>query len=353
MLKLADNKVLKLKLKLNNKDLLIVSLLEYICNMCNKSDDMFWTICDYLYQNGIITDPKVFEIEQSDIRHMCQKLIHTLLNQNALENYAIEPYIEKSRYKTDFIEMKKLGKGGYGTVYMVYNKLDECIYAIKKINIKKLSDESHYLEEVKFLSKLSHPHIVRYYATWIEFDSNQKYVTPMLYIQMEYCKTTLERYIMDHNFNEQDQQQKHICKQLIEALAYIHRNDIIHGDLNPSNIFLTEDYHVKIGDFGLAKKCTDNTTIDTDSNGNVMYMAPEQSTSKQCCKKSDIYSLGLIFLELFIPFRTLMEKVIVIEQLKKGNYTALNNLEHTHQELLKGMLDLDHQTRWDFDKIKI
>ncbi|KAK9762175.1 hypothetical protein K7432_012345 [Basidiobolus ranarum] len=74
-----------------------------------------------------------------------------------------------SRYETDFIEVRMLGKGGFGSVYKVQNKLDGSVYAIKKIRLK--SDKTRHekvFREIKYLSKLDHPNVVRYYGSWLE-----------------------------------------------------------------------------------------------------------------------------------------------------------------------------------------
>ncbi|KAK9680845.1 hypothetical protein K7432_015818, partial [Basidiobolus ranarum] len=74
-----------------------------------------------------------------------------------------------SRYDTDFIEVRKLGRGGFGSVFKVQNKLDGSVYAIKKIRLR--SDKTRHekiFREIKFLSRLDHPNVVRYYGSWLE-----------------------------------------------------------------------------------------------------------------------------------------------------------------------------------------
>lgn len=378
-------------IKLNNKDLLIIALLEYICTTCGKPDHLFWTICEYLVENGIITDKKI--LEMSDVRHLSQQLIHTLLDQATspmltssstsicnTERKSLTSICNtdrnfyESRYLTDFIELEKIGRGGYGTVYRAYNKLDTLMYAIKKIKIKNLADEknNYYLNEVKYLSKLSHPNIVRYYSTWIEFHGTQcKKIKPCLFIQMELCTGSLEQYLLERNYSGQITFDLNIKKfidsygiiytfatessifsQLLKALRYIHKQGIIHGDINPSNIFLDQKLRVKIGDFGLSKTYTDNHPINTNSYGNIMYMSPEQRNLRICSVKSDIYSLGIVLLELFLPFKTMMEKMIVIDSMKNKNYSLFNNLNPQLKDLLLGMVNPDQSTRFKLSKIK-
>ena len=198
--------------QLNNKDLLIVSLLEYICSMHNKSHKVFYLICDYLKENEILEDDSCYDFDTCDVRMLCMNLIKSMLNDkndikllkssdDLITDVKFKDFFD-SRYKNDFIEIEKLDKGGFGTVYKSYNKLDSNLYAIKKIKIKKLNEEGHkyYLNEARSLAKLNHPNIVRYYNTWIEFNKDTN-IYPTLYIQMELCKSTLREYLETRNYS--------------------------------------------------------------------------------------------------------------------------------------------------------
>jgi serine/threonine protein kinase len=329
--------------------------LEYICTIHNSDERLFELLCEYLVQNGIITDPEMMAVENSDQRLLCQKMITSILTPQTI-NYPIQRIqsFTNDRYHNDFIELEKVGKGGFGTVFKAYNKLDSGLYAIKKINITKLSDQSnnYYLDEVKYLAKLSHPNIVRYYGTWIDCRMVNGLVQLILYIQMEFCDSSLDHYLMDRNYSGvicDYHQERDIFGQIVKGLKYIHKNGIIHGDLSPGNIFLSNEI-VKIGDFGLAKQFNNEDPIVTRSYGNQLYLAPERSQNHICSKKSDIYSLGIIFLELFMPFKTIMEKMITIETVRKGRYDSLT-LSSNQLSLLKSMTELDHQRRISIEEL--
>jgi hypothetical protein len=356
---LFQNKELKLfqAPKINNRDLLIVSLLEYICTIHNSDERLFELLCVYLVQNDIITDPNMMAIENSNQRLLCQKIITSILKPPNTKINSIQRIqaFTNDRYHTDFIELEKIGKGGFGTVFKAYNKLDTGVYAIKKINITKLSEQlnNYDIDEVKYLAKLSHPNIVRYYGTWIDCQLTDSLVELILYIQMEFCDSSLDIYLMDRNYSGlvPDYQQEHnIFGQIVKGLKYIHKNNIIHGDLSPGNIFLSNGI-VKIGDFGLAKQTNHDNPLTTRSYGNRMYLAPERSKYHICSKKSDIYSLGLIFLELFMPFKTVMEKMITIEAVRNSNYDSVV-LSSNQLLLLKSMTEVDYNKRFDIEQIE-
>ena len=418
-----------LQINLNNKDLLIVSLLEYICTLHDKPRKIFCLICDYLKQNDILKDDSSYSLKTSDLRHLCMNLIGNLIKNDLLpqinelndldhlppdskssrlaslaslasftclpEDIDEKDIIENkhnliteikynnfydSRYSNDFIEIEHLGKGGFGTVYKAFNKLDRSLYAIKKIKIKKLNDEgsNYYLNEARHLAKLTHPNIVRYYNTWIEFrdncdgednDTNQIVskgynITPILYIQMELCHMTLREYLTDRNYSGFPfvvEEELFIFKQIIKGLKHIHRQNIIHGDLNPGNIFFDDNMDVKIGDFGLSKKTDkEDNFVNTDSYGNILYMSPENEIDYICNKKSDVYSLGIIFFEIIHKFGTMMERINLINKIKNGSGFQPNLLNHRFKReyggieiedgylsLIKKMVEPDYKKRLD------
>jgi tRNA A-37 threonylcarbamoyl transferase component Bud32 len=373
------------KESVNNKDLLIVSLLEYVCSVNNKSNKVFYVICKYLQENDIIDTDDIYSLEYSYLREIYMKVVGSLVNHDSFDkikqNSSDDMVGEKglttinnlsctSRYRSDFIEIEKLGKGGFGTVYKVYNKLDKNLYAIKKIHIKNLhiknllseqkvsSRRQHeqidfYLAEAQHLSVLNHPNIVRYFGTWIEFDNQ----TLTLFIQMELCDTSLSEYLDNRNYSGTETDvdiDKKIFKQIIDAIRYIHSQDIIHRDLTPKNIFLDKSLNVKIGDFGLSRLSEEDKllTID-DSYGNMIYMSPEESDDYKCSQKSDTYSLGIIYFELLTQFKTMMERMISISSLKNKEWDKFDYLDNTDLEIIKKMTENDYMERPDISDLLI
>uniref|UniRef100_A0A667HSU1 Eukaryotic translation initiation factor 2-alpha kinase 1 n=1 Tax=Lynx canadensis TaxID=61383 RepID=A0A667HSU1_LYNCA len=165
----------------------------------------------------------------------------------------------------------------------------------------------------------------------------------MLHIQMQLCQLSLWDWIVERNQRGQEYVDESACpyvmasvatkifQEVVEGVFYIHNMGIVHRDLKPRNIFLHgPDQQVKIGDFGLA--CTDiiqkNTDwIDRDGKrmpthtsrvGTCLYASPEQLEGSEYDAKSDMYSLGVILLELFQPFGTEMERVQVLTGLRTG-----------------------------------
>ncbi|KAM7142258.1 eukaryotic translation initiation factor 2-alpha kinase 1 isoform 1-T1 [Molossus nigricans] len=164
----------------------------------------------------------------------------------------------------------------------------------------------------------------------------------MLHIQMQLCELSLWDWIVERNRRGRECVDESACpyvmasvatkifQELVEGVFYIHNMGIVHRDLKPRNIFLHgPDQQVKIGDFGLA--CTDiiqntdwtsrngkRTPTHTSRVGTCLYASPEQLEGSEYDAKSDMYSLGVILLELFQPFGTEMERARVLTGLRSG-----------------------------------
>ncbi|KAJ8245968.1 hypothetical protein GJAV_G00262260 [Gymnothorax javanicus] len=167
----------------------------------------------------------------------------------------------------------------------------------------------------------------------------------MLYIQMQLCERSLRDWILERNTGPREDPSDPdpygcvdaertfiIFRTILEGVEYIHSKGIMHRDLKPRNIFLHGlDCHVKIGDFGLA--CRDIIVDDhvqlpanphtcgsshTTGVGTFVYASPEQLEGSHYDSKSDMYSVGMVALELFQPFGTEMERVHRLGELRQG-----------------------------------
>ncbi|XP_037320438.2 eukaryotic translation initiation factor 2-alpha kinase 1 isoform X2 [Pungitius pungitius] len=166
----------------------------------------------------------------------------------------------------------------------------------------------------------------------------------MLYIQMQLCERSLKDWISERNAKPKEEQTpgcpygcvdpEHtlsLLRGILEGVEYIHSRGMMHRDLKPRNIFLLgNDCHVRIGDFGLAcrdiimeghksSSSSNRESSHTTGVGTFVYAAPEQLKGSQYDSKSDMYSIGVLALELFQPFGTEMERVRTLGDLREGS----------------------------------
>ncbi|KAH9515702.1 Interferon-induced, double-stranded RNA-activated protein kinase [Bulinus truncatus] len=259
------------------------------------------------------------------------------------------------RFGQDYVVQdlyKKLGSGISGEVFEARKKLDNKKYAIKRIKSKN----ENQIREVKNLAKLEHPNIVRYFTAWIDGD--------WLYIQLELCKSTLSDWLFKMKQRNKETLAKYF-QQIISAVEFIHKNDLMHRDLKPSNIFFAENDDLKIGDFGLSTVHTEpnENLTQTDAaacsvehsqmKGTPDYMSPEQLEGKtDYDTRTDIYSLGLIFLEMY-TVTNYDEKIDIFKNAREyGEYPKQVKLPpEKFKELLDGMLAKNPEKRWSATQI--
>ncbi|SET84276.1 serine/threonine protein kinase [Salinibacillus kushneri] len=211
-----------------------------------------------------------------------------------------EGQVLNDRYKiTDTI-----GGGGMANVYLAHDLILERDVAIKALRMEYAHDEEfieRFRREAQSTISLSHPNIVNIYDVGEEDDNDNIY-----YIVMEYVKgMTLKQYIQLYGPLPVDEAVD-IMKQITSAITHAHHNEIIHRDLKPQNILIDEKGIAKVTDFGIAMALSHTSVTQTNSVlGSVHYLSPEQARGGTAIKKSDIYSLGIVFFEMLtgrLPF---------------------------------------------------
>jgi len=336
------------------------SRLNKICSLLQKYDILNNDFVDYNYSES------KFKIKHLLNTLLMENNINRITNdseENAAKNNIII-YNKKKRnenlennYSNNFIEVENIGNGSYGSVYKVYHKYEKNLYAIKKVHITNelIKDNFDIFREIQLFSKLNHKNIVRYYSSWLD-DSDNK---PTLYIQMELCESTFRDYLNNIKQDESINKRISYFTQIVEGIKYLHDNNIIHRDIKPSNILFVDDT-VKICDFGLARNVNNLSNIINGSSevGTSFYRAPEID-SHNYNNKIDVYSLGIIFIELLLQnCKTQAERMMhmkeILENIKENKIKQIPYLiTNMYDEIIINMINVDTEKRYDIYDVNL
>ncbi|XP_058289696.1 serine/threonine-protein kinase Nek11 isoform X2 [Hylobates moloch] len=197
-----------------------------------------------------------------------------------------------------YVLQQKLGSGSFGTVYLVSDKKakrGEELKVLKEISVGELNPNETVQAnlEAQLLSKLDHPAIVKFHASFVEKDN--------FCIITEYCEgRDLDDKIQEYKQAGKIFPENQIIEwfiQLLLGVDYMHERRILHRDLKSKNIFLKNNL-LKIGDFGVSRLLMGSCDLATTLTGTPHYMSPEALKHQGCDTKSDIWSLACILYEM-------------------------------------------------------
>lgn len=202
-------------------------------------------------------------------------------------------------FEASYERIKLLGEGAFGTAYLVRPRVGPRQFQVaKEIRTAHLTEKQRQgaLAEAEVLRMMSHPNIIAYIASWNQGSK--------LYIIMEYADGgDLSMKIKERKEEERKFEEWEIMFLFVQvglALLHIHANKVLHRDLKPLNIFLTQQGVVKLGDFGIAR-ILDSTTAGAQTTiGTPFYLSPEMCNSEAYGVKSDLWSLGVVTFELAV-----------------------------------------------------
>ena len=246
----------------------------------------------------------------------------------------------------DYEILKQIGTGAFSTVYLVKNKKDSLIYALKRVELNKMlpNEKDNSLNEIRLLSQVNHINIISYKESFYEEQTNT------LNLVLEYADAgdlqskisalkNLQKYFSEKTIWS-------LFIQMIQGIKALHDKNIIHRDLKSANIFLMKNGICKLGDLNVSKEA--KTGLLKTQTGTPYFASPEVWSGKPYGLKSDIWSLGCILYQittLRMPFKGNNFKEVYKNVLKCKYDPPPKTYSQDLSLIIKKMLQIDPDKR--------
>eukprot|EP00758_Cryptobia_borreli_P014755 Tbor_TRINITY_DN5954_c4_g1::TRINITY_DN5954_c4_g1_i4::g.19320::m.19320/K08857/NEK1_4_5; NIMA (never in mitosis gene a)-related kinase 1/4/5 len=244
----------------------------------------------------------------------------------------------------NYTRIKLLGQGGFGSAWLVQRNGDKAQLVAKEVRLTNMSpaERESAKHEISMLRKQDHPNITHYVDHFEHKGS--------LYIVMEYANggDLYTKIKSQGGVRFTEKEILNYFSQILLALEHLHNKRILHRDLKPQNVFLTQDGILKLGDFGLSTVLMNTCDMKRTQCGTPYYFSPELCMNKPYNNKSDVWALGCILYELTTLNRPFDggSMVTVVQKICKGVYPPIHSSYSPNlAKLIAATLNLDPDQR--------
>ncbi|KAJ0285831.1 cAMP-dependent protein kinase catalytic subunit [Colletotrichum noveboracense] len=286
------------------------------------------------------TDPSRLQQQQQQ-----QSMLHAPQQQQSMQQQqqqqqqAAADAVRQTKGKytlQDFDILRTLGTGSFGRVHLVQSKHNQRFYAVKvlkKAQVVKMKQVEHTNDERRMLGEVKHPFLI---TLWGTFQDSKN-----LYMVMDFVEGGELFSLLRKSGRFPNPVAKFYAAEVTLALEYLHSRNIIYRDLKPENLLLDRHGHLKITDFGFAKRVPDKTWTLC---GTPDYLAPEVVSNKGYNKSVDWWSLGILIYEMlcgYTPFWDSGSPMKIYENILKGKVKYPAYINPDAQDLLEKLITAD------------